>query len=182
VDSGSLRHRRDQKLPGFSLPMKMPLRKVLQALAAAGVTPGSKLTVGGATYTWPSSPAGDPDNVVAAGQVVTLDAPAGASSLFLLGSATNGPNTGTVTVTYSDGSTASLPIAVTDWAAGSPQAGNTVAVTMPYRNCACGATVYGTTNIYSVALPINPALGVAKVTLPADTNQGEIHVFAVTTG
>jgi len=153
-----------------------------QALSAAGVSPGSKVTAGGATYTWPSSPAGDPGNVVAAGQIVTLDAPAGASSLFLLGSATNGPDTATVTVTYSDGSTASLPIAVTDWAAGSPQPGNTVAVTMPYRNCACGATVYGTTSVYSIAVPINPALGVAKVTLPADTSQGEIHIFALTTG
>ncbi|HEY4464214.1 MAG TPA: GH92 family glycosyl hydrolase, partial [Streptosporangiaceae bacterium] len=61
-----------------------------QALAAAGVTPGGKLTAGGATYTWPGSPAGDPDNVVAAGQVVTLNAPAGASSLDLLASATDG--------------------------------------------------------------------------------------------
>ena len=153
-----------------------------EALAAAGATPGSKVTAGGATYAWPSSPAGDPDNVVASGQAVTLDAPAGAGTLYLLASATNGPSTGTVTVTYSDGSTASLPIAVTDWAAGSPQPGNTVAVSTPYRNCACGATVHGTTNVYSVAVPINPALGVAKVTLPADTNQGEIHIFALTTG
>jgi hypothetical protein len=152
-----------------------------QALAAAGVSPGGKLTAGGATYTWPASPAGDPDNVVAAGQVVTLNAPAGASSLDLLGSSTNGPSAGTVTVTYSDGSTASLPITVTDWAAGSPQAGNTAAVTMPYRNCGCGSTVYGTTSVYSVAVPINPALGVTKVTLPADTSHGQIHVFALTT-
>jgi hypothetical protein len=153
-----------------------------QALAGAGVTPGSTLTVGGATYTWPNSAAGDPDNVVANGQVVTLNAAAGASTLYLLGSATNGPSAGTVTVTYSDGSTASVPITVTDWAAGSTQTGNTVAVSTPYRNCACGSTVDGTTSVYSVAIPVNPALGVAKVTLPADTNQGEIHVFALTTG
>ncbi len=152
-----------------------------QALAAAGITPGSKLTAGGVTYDWPGSPAGDPDNVVAAGQVVTLNAPAGASSLDLLASATDGPSTGTVTVTYGDGSTAALPITVSDWAAGSPQPGNTAAVSMPYRNCGCGSTVYGTTSVYSVAVPINPALGVAKVTLPAGTNQGEIHIFALTT-
>lgn len=117
-----------------------------QALAAAGVTPGSTLTAGGASYTWPDSAAGDPDNVVANRQVVTLNAAAGASSLDLLASATNGPNTGTVTVTYSDGSTASVPIAVTDWAAGSLQSGNTVAVSTPYRNCGCGSTVNGTTS------------------------------------
>jgi hypothetical protein len=152
-----------------------------QALAAAGATPGGKLTAGGATYTWPGSPAGDPDNVVTAGQVVTLNAPAGASSLGLLASATDGPGTGTVTVTYSDGSTASLPITVTDWAAGRPQPGNTVAASMPYRNCGCGSAVYGTTSVYSVAVPINPALGVAKVTLPADTSPGEIHIFALAT-
>jgi predicted alpha-1,2-mannosidase len=153
-----------------------------QALAAVGATPGAKVTVGGATYVWPSSPAGEPDNVVANGQVVTVNAPAGKSSLDLLASATDGPSSGTVKVTYSDGSTASLPITVTDWAAGSTQAGNTVAVATPYRNCGCGSTVYGTTSVYSVAVPINPALGVAKVTLPAGTSQGEIHIFALTTG
>lgn len=42
--------------------------------------------------------------------------------------------------------------------------------------------MYGTTSVYSVAVPINPALGVATVTLPADTNQGELHIFAITTG
>lgn len=152
-----------------------------QALAAAGVTPGGKLTAGGVTYTWPSSPAGDPDNVAAAGQAVALDAPAGASSLDLLASATDGSSTGTVTVTYSDGSTASLPMAVTDWAAGGAQPGNTAAVSVPYRNCGCGSTVYGTTTVYSVTVPINPALGVTKVTLPGDTAPGEIHVFALTT-
>ncbi|HEY3951944.1 MAG TPA: GH92 family glycosyl hydrolase [Streptosporangiaceae bacterium] len=153
-----------------------------QALAGAGVTPGSTVTAGSATYTWPDSPAGDPDNVVANGQAVTLNAPAGASTLNLLASSTSGPSTGTVTVTYSDGSTASVPIAVTDWAAGSTETGNTVAVSTPYRNCGCGSPANGTTSVYSVAVPINSTLGVATVTLPADTNQGEIHIFAITTG
>jgi hypothetical protein len=52
---------------------------------------------------------------------------------------------------------------------------------MPYRNCGCGSTVYGTTSVYSVAVPINPALGVTKVTLPAGTSQGQMHIFALTT-
>ncbi|HLH58872.1 MAG TPA: GH92 family glycosyl hydrolase, partial [Streptosporangiaceae bacterium] len=152
-----------------------------QALAAAGASPGGKVSAGGASYVWPSSPAGEPDNVVANGQVVTVNAPAGASSLDLLASATDGASSGTVTVTYSDGSTASVPITVTDWAAGSPEPGNTVALATPYRNCGCGSTVYGTTSVYSVAVPINSALGVAKVTLPADTSGGAMHIFAVTT-
>ncbi len=152
-----------------------------QALAAAGASPGGKVSAGGASYVWPNSPAGEPDNVVASGQVVTVNASAGASSLDLLASATDGASSGTVKVTYSDGSTASVPVTVTDWAAGSPQAGNTVAVATPYRNCGCGSTVYGTTSVYSVTVPINSALGVAKVTLPAGTSGGTMHIFGITT-
>jgi predicted alpha-1,2-mannosidase len=152
-----------------------------QALAKVGVTPDSTVTSGSAHYSWPTSPAGDPNNVVANGQTVTLNAAAGATSLDILASAANGTSSGTVTLHYSDGSTATAPITVTDWASGSPQGGNAVAIASPYRNCGCGATINATTNIYSLTAPVNPALGLVSVSLPADTTPGQIHVFAVTT-
>lgn len=151
-----------------------------QALARVGVTPGSTVTSGSAQYSWPTSPAGDPDNVIANGQTVTLNAAAGAGSLDILASAANGTSKGTVTLRYSDGSTASVPITVTDWAQ-TPQGGNTVAIASPYRNCPCGSAINATTNVYSLSIPLNPALGLVSVTLPADTQPGQIHVFAVTT-
>jgi hypothetical protein len=152
-----------------------------QALAQVGVTPGSTVTSGSAQYSWPTSPSGDPDNVVANGQTVTLNAAAGASSLDILASAANGTTSGTVTLHYSDGSTATAPVTVTDWASGSPQGGNAVAIASAYRNCGCGSTINATTNIYSVAVPVNPALGLVSVSLPADASPGQIHVFAITT-
>jgi predicted alpha-1,2-mannosidase len=151
-----------------------------QALAQVGVTPGSTVTSGSAQYSWPVSPAGDPDNVQANGQTVTLNAAAGATSLDLLASASNGTSTGTLTLHYSDGSTATAPITVTDWAQ-NPQAGNTVAIASSYRNCPCGSAITATTNIYNVTIPLNAALGLVSVSLPADASPGQIHVFAVTT-
>lgn len=152
-----------------------------QALARVGVAPGAPVTSGPAHYQWPTSPAGDPDNVVANGQTVTIDAPAGASNLDILASAANGTTAGTLTLHYSNGSTASAAVTVTDWAAGSPQGGDSVAIASPYRNCGCGNTVNATTSVYSLSVPLNPALGLASVTLPTATAPGQIHVFAVTT-
>ena len=39
-----------------------------QALASAGVTPGSTVKAGGLSFTWPAPAAGQPDNIVAGGQ------------------------------------------------------------------------------------------------------------------
>jgi predicted alpha-1,2-mannosidase len=152
-----------------------------QALAAAKVTPGSTVTAGGATYTWPASAPGDPDNVVANGQKVDVANTSGATTLDLLASSTNGPSSGTLTLDYANGTTATAPIAVTDWAAGSPTGGNTVAIATAYRNCGCGSAVNGTTSVYSISVPLASSSPLAAVTLPADTNQGEIHIFAVST-
>ncbi|MCU4186711.1 glycoside hydrolase family 92 protein [Acidiferrimicrobium sp. IK] len=156
-----------------------------QALAAAGVTPGSAVHAGAADYTWPDVAAGQPDNAVAGGQTVTVNAPAGATALDVLCSATNGPSTGTVTLTYADGSTASAPLRVSDWTlnggSASPEPGNTVAIAMSGRNSASGASQGGATDVFSVAVPLNPSLRLARVTLPAATTAGQIHVFALAT-
>jgi predicted alpha-1,2-mannosidase len=151
-----------------------------QALAQVGVTPGSTVTSGSAQYAWPISPAGDPDNVQADGQTVTLNAAAGVTTLDLLASASNGTSTGTLTLHYSDGSATTVPITVTDWAQNA-QAGNTVAIASPYRNCPCGSAINATTNIYNVTIPLNVALGLASVSLPANATPGQIHVFALAT-
>ncbi|GAA3436741.1 hypothetical protein [Kutzneria kofuensis] len=101
-----------------------------------------------------------------------------ASRISFLGSASNGPATGTATVTYTDGSTSSVSITMTDWAVGTPQSGNTIAATIAHWNAVDGSTlrtyVFATT---PVALTVGKQ--VRSVTLPASTNQGCMHIFAV---
>ncbi len=76
---------------------------------------------------------GEPDNAIAAGQVVKVDAPAGTKQVGFLGSATNGPSQGLTTLTYSDGSTAQYWLGLSDWTlnggSATPSYGNIDAVT-----------------------------------------------------
>src|SRR6185312_14186775 len=76
------------------------------ALAADGFTAGQSTTVNGVSFSWPLPAGGLPDNTVAAGQAVTVNAPAGTQTLAFLGSSTNGPVAAPITLHYADGSTA----------------------------------------------------------------------------
>src|SRR5204863_4271217 len=112
-----------------------------QALAGVGVTPGGTVSADGVGYTWPDVPVATLDNIEAAGQTIGLDAPAGATKIGLLGSATNAGSDGaggTATVTYTDGSTSQFAARFSDWTLGAgalpPLPGNVTAVTTPYRN------------------------------------------------
>jgi beta-glucosidase len=107
-----------------------------QALAAAGLTRGARITHGGVTFTWPDRPPGTPDNAVADGQVIAL--PGAGPALGLLGTGCYGTATGTVTVTFTDGSTRSLRLSLADWWANAPAAGSGILVTVPYINTATG--------------------------------------------
>jgi hypothetical protein len=153
-----------------------------QALSSAGVTPGGAITSGGLSYTWPNVAAGKPDNVVAAGQTVQLAPASGATTLGILGAATYGPSQGTATITYTDGSTQDFTLAFNDWTqGGSPPAGETVVASMPYRNSPAGASK-SATYLFATNVALQAGKTVASITLPAEVNQGEIHVFAITTG
>src|SRR5690606_36574949 len=72
-----------------------------EALASAGLTPGSVHEVDGLAFTWPSSPVGRPDSVTLTGETVRLDAPT--SRLAFVGAATDGTHRGTAVVTLDDG-------------------------------------------------------------------------------
>ena len=63
-------------------------------------------STGGITYTWPVPDPGYPDNAIASGQQVTTSAPSGTQQAGFLGSATNRPRHGLVTLDYGDGSKA----------------------------------------------------------------------------
>ncbi len=156
-----------------------------QALAAAGVTSGSRQTVDGITYTWPSFGDGQPDNIEMAGQ--TLPAPAGVSAgyLGLLGAGTNAPAAGTkgvLTVTYTDGTTSQAHVGFSDWTlnagASKPFAGEATAVSTPYRDEDSGGRDTVATYVFAVKVPLAPGKQVASVTLPTYSD-GSSHLFAL---
>ena len=155
------------------------------ALAAAGVTPGGTVTANGIAYTWPNEPAGTNDSIEASGQTIPVSLPAGATTIGLLGSATDAAAsgaTGTLTVNYTDGSTQQIPVAFSDWTLGagsySPLPGDTVAVTTPYRNIDDGTSDPTTTYVYSVTGSLQSGKTVASVTLPSPSG-GYVGVFAI---
>lgn len=156
-----------------------------QALAKAGVVPGQPVTVDGLAHQWPSVPGGDPDNVVARGQRVSVAAPAGATRLALLGSATNGKASGTLTITYTDGTTQTAEVGFSDWTlgggGGAVQFDNRIAARTAYRNQANGSPQQVSTYVFATApISLAPGKQVASVTLPASVTGGALHVFAIT--
>jgi predicted alpha-1,2-mannosidase len=159
-----------------------------QALAAAGLSPGATVTSGGLTYTWPTTPAGQPDAVYTGGQTVPVNTPAGASSLGFLGSATNAASTGafgTVTVNYTDGTSSTATLGFSDWTLNannsSPSFGNAIVATTPYRNFDGGMQSVNT-YIFSQTIPIDSSKTVASVMLPATTTNGSIAIFDISAG
>jgi hypothetical protein len=160
-----------------------------QALAADEITAGSAVTVGGLTYTWPNAAAGSPDAVAASGQTIPVTAPAGATEIGFLGSGTNAGSSGasgTVTITYTDGTTSTAALTMSDWTLGgggySLVAGNTIVATTPYRNGSDGSQDDTTTYVYQDTVPVDGSKTVASVTLPASTSGGAIGIFAISRG
>jgi len=110
--------------------------------------------------------------------------PAGATTIGLLGSATQSGATGatgTLTVNYTDGSTQQIPVGFSDWTLGAgsfkPLAGDTIAVTTPYRNIDDGTQDPTATYVYSVTWALQSGKTVASVTLPSPSG-GYLGVFA----
>jgi predicted alpha-1,2-mannosidase len=158
------------------------------ALTAAGVTNGGKVTADGITYSWPAAASGQSDNLEVGGQ--TIPQPAGSSGAFLglLGSATNAPTDGSgvpgdLTVTYTDGSTAKATVVFSDWTlnggSSKPLPGNTTAVTTGYRNTGDGGRDNVKAYVFSVKVPLDATKTVASVTLPVTGASGTVHLFAL---
>lgn len=144
-----------------------------QDLAALGWKPGQAVTYAGNKLTWPNVAAGAKDNVVAAGQKITLSGKG--SALTFLAASDHGPATGTGTLTYSDGTTASFTLNTPDWVAGNV-AQNIVAG--PHRNNPSGQ-VTAPASIYPVSIPLNTAKTLSAVTLPSTVDKGRLHVFTM---
>jgi predicted alpha-1,2-mannosidase len=154
------------------------------ALAAAGAKAGSTVTVNGLSYSWPNYPAGSPDNVIAQGQTVTVS---GSGRLAFLGAAANGTASGTVTITYTDGSTSTATLGFSDWTLGAgasqPAFGNQVAFSTPYRNSVGGDPQQINTYVFaSTPITLDAGKTAQSVTLPSTVSGGQLHVFAIGVG
>jgi hypothetical protein len=128
-----------------------------------------------------------PANALDAVGNATITLPSGKySALNLLGSGTNGAQSGTVLVTYTDGSNSSFSQGFSDWDLPSPPAtktGESLAKGMAYRDVGTGTNSYSgqTVNVYGYGFPLNSAKTVASLTLPANTNIKALAVSLLTT-
>ncbi|QDZ16261.1 glycoside hydrolase family 27 protein [Humibacter ginsenosidimutans] len=143
-------------------------------LKSVGVTPGSTVDFGGASFTWPDVAAGTNDNVQANGQTITASGSGG--TLAFLGSEA-GDVQGTVTVTYSDGTTSTGQLGFPNWSFSSAtEFGSQVAISTQGRNTpqGYGDSAYAYRVFYNT-IPLTSGKTVASVTLPTNAS---IHVFA----
>ena len=152
------------------------------ALAVAGLTPGASVPAGGATLTWPAGAAGQPDDVVAAGQAIRFSEPANAGTLaFLATAGSGGPINATGQIVYTDGTVQPYTLHVSDWTmhhdADQLLAGETVAARMSYRNLASGPQ-QTSTYVFAVTTPVDASRTVASVVLPSGYS-GRLNLFAM---
>ena len=154
-------------------------------LAKAGITQGSTVTADGLSYQWPDIPVGQPDNIEAGGQTIPLTGAAGAAKIGILGSATNADpgSQGAFVVHYTDGSSQSVQMGLSDWTLGAssfpPAFGNTAVATTAYRNSSSGGARQDVkTYLFSASAALQAGKTVSGVTLPVAVDQGQLHVFA----
>jgi beta-glucosidase len=147
-------------------------------LAAVGYTPGATVTADGLPYAWPDTQPGQPDNIAAAGQVVQVGGQG--ARIGLLGTGIGSAHSGTVTVTYTDGTTADVAVDFPDWYSNKASGNAELAVTTANWNRPPTDTLGNhAVSLYTTGGALDPSKTVATVTLPEDSG---IHVFAITVG
>ncbi|HEX6356722.1 GH92 family glycosyl hydrolase [Actinophytocola sp.] len=137
--------------------------------------PSGPVTWDGVTYLAPD-PTGTAANFVEArGQGLLL--PTGAhGTLRLVASSHNGPVTTTLIVQYADGSSATLPVTIGDWAGATPE-GSTVVLEMPHRIKAGTGIDTPPIRLFASSVALDGAKEVRSVSLP---NDQRVEVYALT--
>ncbi|NED99772.1 GH92 family glycosyl hydrolase [Phytoactinopolyspora halotolerans] len=150
------------------------------SLEAAGAAPGEQIPHGdtGIVFTWPETEPGEPDNWIPHGQRIELE-PQQAAAISFLGLATNGPSRGNAVVEYSDGSTQSVHVELTDWAQ-QPGGGNSTLLGISGRVNASGSIGGGEFRVFGTRpAALDPEKTVEAVILPEGTDRGIMHIFDV---
>lgn len=156
-----------------------------QALTAARLSPGTAVTSGGVQYVMPDLPAARPDNVRASGQTILAPNLPGATLLGFLGAATEGESSGTVTITYTDGTTQAETLTFSDWTLGggssSMQPGNVIVAASAYRKSGTSQDQTTTYVFASVPMQLRAGKDIQSVQLPTSVTGGTMHVFSIGT-
>jgi hypothetical protein len=120
-----------------------------------------------------------PANALDAVSSITIPLPASQyTTLAMLAAGVDGNQPAqTFVVNYSDGTSSDLQQNVSDWYTPQSYAGESVAVTMAYRDTAAGTEDHRTFYLYGYALRLNSAKTASSITLP---NDGDIIVLAIT--
>ncbi len=134
---------------------------------------GAGLNFEGLAFTF--GPANVPDAVSSA----TVPLPAGSySTLAFLGTAVNGSQASQqFIVNYTDGTNTTFVQGLSDWGAPQNYPGESVAVSMPYRDTVNGAQNFKAFNLYGYSFTINNAKTVSSLVLP---NNANVVVLAIT--
>ncbi|MCW4457498.1 GH92 family glycosyl hydrolase [Microbacterium sp. MPKO10] len=150
-----------------------------EKLAAEGLAGGETVTVDDVDFTWPDTADGQPDHWIPHGQRIEVE-PQRGTGISFLGLATNGPSESTATVVYEDGSTQDVAMQLSDWAASSPQFGNTPVARTSGRNLANGSADTTQTAVFATEVQaIDPEKTVTAIVLPPADYDGIAHVFDV---
>ncbi|HEY4021380.1 MAG TPA: beta-galactosidase [Pseudonocardiaceae bacterium] len=153
-----------------------------QALATAGLTPGTTTQHDGIGFTWPGAASGTADNVAADGQAIAISG--SGNTLAFVGASNSGSPGGPGTIVYTDGSTATFNLTFDDfWFA---PADNETVATMPYLNSP-GGKYQHTVYIDYQSVPIDPNKKVTAVVLPTIStgsagHSTAMHIFSMGIG
>jgi len=169
--------------------------------SAVSIVPGGHVTAQGLTFTWPDTPVGNVDNVLAAGQMIALSG--SGSQIGFLGAAVNTPGaswaasqllSGTATITYSDGTTDQFTIEFPNWIYPGPLGTNSPNLV---ATCATGGYKGSgddpgpgrpnrTPSLFIATATIDASKTLAAITLPTGASTVEagaasLHIFAIAT-
>ncbi|GGK80238.1 GH92 family glycosyl hydrolase [Mangrovihabitans endophyticus] len=137
--------------------------------------PVGPVTWDGVTYDAPD-PEGSAVNFVrAAGQSLLLP-PGDHASAALVVTTHNGPVSGVVSLGYTDGTSARVPLTVADWC-GSPAPGTSTVLAMPHRIKAGKGVDGPPVSLFGVRVPLAAGKQLRSLTLPDDAR---LHLYALT--
>ncbi|GAA2604639.1 GH92 family glycosyl hydrolase [Paractinoplanes durhamensis] len=131
------------------------------------------VTWDGVTFLAPSPAGTAPNFMPAAGQALLL--PAGHATAHLVVTSHNGPVSGGLTIGYTDGTYASVPLTVADWC-GSPAAGTTTVLAMDHRIKAGQGVDGPPVSLFGVTVPAAAGKQLRSLTLPTAAG---LYVYAV---
>lgn len=152
-----------------------------EALLAAGFTPGAPYTYNGVNFTWPTSGTGSADNMLVQHQTLAVRATQSFSTLAFLGASHFGGAQTTIVLTYTDGTTQSAQLGLSDWTElqfGIVQYGNAVVATLPYYHSTSGK-VQKKSYIFYAEVALNPAKTLQSIQFPNRISLSQMHIFCV---